>query len=525
MNKLLVLASAVGDRINPVAVKEFRQAVQSRLVILILMLFLMISLSVVGGYLLLTPEADTNTQGGLYVLHWLLGVLLLTCIGFVPTYTGVRMALERNDADVDLLYSTTITPETIVRGKYLSAMGLTLLIYSACMPFITLTYLLRGIELPSIFFALAVGFCICAAANAIGIFAGSVQGTWFTRGVVAMGMAAALAFVLQFGWQQVGGLVIVGIGERMKDWQFWIGIGSLLAIEIMVIGLLHVMSVAMLSPKLSNRMLFPRLYIMACWLFSGITIGLWDWLTMSPATGLASTAVVMVNSLMTLWIIGGGGLITLAVIGTMGERETWSVRVRRTIPNNRLLRSFAFLLYTGSAGGVLWCVLMFAATMLVGYAWGRYVNHRGGAELAEVRRLTGAVFGYVLSYCLTVAFLRTVILRRLPTRNLSVMVAFLGVAVYLVPYLADFFITGKDFMDVLPWYLLGSPLVLTTQNEDARELALMIMRCWLAIAALLSVPWLFGQWRCFQPYFSLRPVVARRQNDPFEHSNAVRGRE
>ena len=48
MKRLLAWASAAGDWVNPVAVKEFRQAVQSRWVIAVLMLFLLINLVVRG---------------------------------------------------------------------------------------------------------------------------------------------------------------------------------------------------------------------------------------------------------------------------------------------------------------------------------------------------------------------------------------------------------------------------------------------------------------------------------------------
>ncbi len=123
---------------------------------------------------------------------------MITCIGFVPLYCGVRLSLERNDANIDLLFVTTITPGAIVRGKYLAAMALTLLIFSACMPFMVLTYLLRGIDLPTIFLVLAFGLVVCAAANALGIFAGSVSGSWLMPGLVYVG-ASILLFMMLMG--------------------------------------------------------------------------------------------------------------------------------------------------------------------------------------------------------------------------------------------------------------------------------------------------------------------------------------
>ena len=152
MSRLISLFAAAGDQVNPIVVKEFRQAVQSRLVIAVLILSLLINLVVVGGYVMFSPDADTSMQGGQTVFMALLTILHLTCLIFVPLYAGVRLSLERGDANIDLLFVTTITPGAIIRGKYLAAMALTLLIYCACLPFLTLTYLLRGIDLPTIFF-------------------------------------------------------------------------------------------------------------------------------------------------------------------------------------------------------------------------------------------------------------------------------------------------------------------------------------------------------------------------------------
>ena len=120
MNQLLAFASTVGDRVNPVAVKEFRQAVQSRWVTAVFMLFLLLNLAVIGGYLMLSPDAATSTTGGRDIFSGLNAILFFTCIGFIPLYSGARLSIERNDANIDLFFITTITPGAIIRGKYLA---------------------------------------------------------------------------------------------------------------------------------------------------------------------------------------------------------------------------------------------------------------------------------------------------------------------------------------------------------------------------------------------------------------------
>ncbi len=357
MKKVLAWAAAAAGRINPIVVKEFRQAVRSRFVVAVLMLFLLVDLTILGGNLLLSPEAATDAESGQGVFAALFGVLLFTCMGFVPLYAGSRLSLERNDTNIDLFFVTTITPGAIVRGKYFTAMALTLLIFSACMPLLVFTYLLRGIDLPTIFFVLTVAFLACAGANALGIFAGCLPGGWLLRGLVA-----AAAIIILF-WSAgmtfafvMGDVLMFGRHRITWGWDFLAGFGTVVFMELLGIGLLQVLSAAMLSPKPANRMLVPRIYTTVCWGLSGLVLGAWCW---HEGTGEPLIA----------WLIPGTMLFSGFAVMAMGERDAWSRRVRKRIPRNPLLRVLAFLFYTGSAGGLAWSALMFGATLGVCACW------------------------------------------------------------------------------------------------------------------------------------------------------------
>lgn len=493
MTRLYAFASGLGDRLNPVAVKEFRQAVQSRWVTSVLMLFLVINLCIIGGYLMMSPHADTSMTGGREVFGSLLIVLFITCIGFVPLYSGVRLSLERSDANVDLLYITTITPGAIVRGKYLAAMALTLLIYSAFMPFLTVTYLLRGIDLPTIFMVLAAGFAVCAVANAMGVFAGCVPGSWLIRGMVDVGMLICLYSLLHITLDLADQYSRFGVRWAGGS-EFWTGIATCLLVEVLAIGLLYVLAEALLSPKPSNRMLRPRLYITACWPITGAIL-----ITLGCIYDVAYPVL--------MWAAVAGIGFTVLMVAALGERDAWSARVRRTIPRNPLLRVLAFLFYSGSAGGLIWWTVMFLATMAVVQTWGEMVGSVTGlTDLVAFRTNMSIVFGYVLCYCLTTAVLRMTLLRNIATPNLSVIAGFLGVLLFLVPYLTAFFVS-RNWDTVLPWYLLGSPMVLTTTDEAAKDAASWVMMIWILVAVLAGASWAIAQWRRFIPY-ETAPAIA-----------------
>src|SRR5215475_10089115 len=119
------------DRINPIVVKELRQAVQSRIVIAALLTLLSVQLVAIGIYILASGVTSFGADAGRQVFLMLFGILQVIGTLFVPLYTGARLAAERSDANVDLLFITTIKPRSVIAGKMVAAMTLTALIYSA----------------------------------------------------------------------------------------------------------------------------------------------------------------------------------------------------------------------------------------------------------------------------------------------------------------------------------------------------------------------------------------------------------
>ncbi|HEV3384966.1 MAG TPA: hypothetical protein VG097_09120, partial [Gemmata sp.] len=117
--------NSIGDRINPIVVKEMRQAVNSRFVSSMLVLLLSIELLVMALMLLLrSPSTDPDIQNmrtGREVFMTLQGILIVSCMLLIPTMTGGRLAAERSDVKVDLLFISTLSPRAIMAGKFLAA--------------------------------------------------------------------------------------------------------------------------------------------------------------------------------------------------------------------------------------------------------------------------------------------------------------------------------------------------------------------------------------------------------------------
>ncbi len=176
------IGGRLADLINPIAVKEMRQAVKSKLVAWVLMLFLLVQLVVIAVVLVFSEEFD-NFNAGPGVFMTILGVLLGTCLLFLPAITALRLASERSDSNIDLLFITTLRPRHIMWGKLVAATILTLLFFSACLPFMTLTYLFRGLDLPSMFVLLGLDFLVVMLCIQGAILLAACPGKLVARGI------------------------------------------------------------------------------------------------------------------------------------------------------------------------------------------------------------------------------------------------------------------------------------------------------------------------------------------------------
>ena len=168
------------DWINPIVVKELRQAVKSRMVVGILLLFLGLQLFLLGFYLLtreFSGQAQTvDWSAGNSVFRVQQGILLWTIMILVPAYAAVRLAAERSEQNVDLMFISTLRPASIVWGKFFAAVVLAFLIFSACAPFMTFCYLLRGIDIPTIMVVLGIDLLAMVFGIMVALFLASLPG-------------------------------------------------------------------------------------------------------------------------------------------------------------------------------------------------------------------------------------------------------------------------------------------------------------------------------------------------------------
>lgn len=188
-------AEWLGDHVNPLVVKEVRQALKSRQFATMFGLLLcfawaasLIGLAVMG------PDVAWEARGPemFYVYYLALAFALLV----VVPYSALRsFAVEQEDHTYELLAITALGPRQIVAGKLASTVMQMLIYLSVLLPCLAFTYLLRGIDLRTI--ALVTVWTVGGSLvlSAAGLLLGSLSLQRVLQPVVSVGAVVGLFIV------------------------------------------------------------------------------------------------------------------------------------------------------------------------------------------------------------------------------------------------------------------------------------------------------------------------------------------
>jgi hypothetical protein len=487
MTLILRMMRSAGRRANPIVVRELRQAVRSRFVTGMLLVFLIVLLVVTGIYALSLQAArfEESLSAGEDVTMWLLGILFYVCMLFVPLYTGLRLVFERRGTQADLLFITTLSPGAIVRGKMFSAVMLTLLIFSACLPFLTFTYLLRGVDLSGLLLSLLLGFAGIIMMTQIALLISALPMSIVFRILISLGGIGFMGTVAGSLTAAAAGMQYSGI---TYNGEFWVGMGMIVAVILMEMGLLYVLTVAALSPPSANRTFPIRLYITGVWALLLIVIGggclyYHEW-----------------EAIIFAWLIPMIVLLLCAFVFGLCERQEWGPRIRRHIPSNPLGRVVAFLFYTGAPGAMLWSAIMVGLTLLIGFVAMALSNSYAFNGWEDMRYFVAAPL-YVIAYGLTGLLLWLGVFRRwFGHRHIWVIILGIGFACILVPGILDLVRSTarhSRYNDISPLMIL-SPMALFIRSSSFDQLFI-IPIVWATGTGALALGWAAHLFKQFRP--------------------------
>jgi hypothetical protein len=473
--------------LNPIVIKELRQGVRSWTVTGMLLLFLIVLFVASLGFLITESfDVSASLELGGRMFSVFVVILAGASLFFIPLYTGIRVAAERQENNPDLLYVTTLSPARIIFGKFLCSAYIVVLFFSACMPFMAFTNLLRGVDLPTVFFILIYLFLAVCATNMIAIFLACIPASRPFKVLFAIA-----GFFLSF-WVIIPMVVMSfemmrsGIGARLVERNFLIGTVSMMLLGLAVTGLFFVLSVALVSPPSANRALPVRLYLTALWLLGGILALCWV-----LHGGNAGQIRV--------WTYSTFGLTVMALLVTISNSDVYSLRVRRTIPKSPLGRFFAFFFFNGAAGGLLWAAAMLAATYL---ATALLLSAFGGASTLfdhDERLHLLCIAAYAFAYVLTALFIHRRFLPRRQPKLAGLLAVLLAGAWAVVPYIFLFFINQLTWKSADGLQLGNVFNVFTNRDESQLVYHAYFSTAWLLIVLLLNARWFAQRVQDFHP--------------------------
>lgn len=476
--------------LNPVVVKELRQAVRSWTVTGVLLLFLTILFIASLGFLISQSfEGDVNEELGSTMFGTFVSILAGASILFIPLYVGIRIATERQESNTDLLYVSTLTPGQIIRGKFLCGAYVAVLFFSACMPFMAFTNLLRGVDLPSVFFILFILFLVVCALNQLAIFVACLPLSRPFKNLIALyGFFQSFWIIVPLVFGAIT-MMHSGIGTMMAGRNFWIITATVVSASLAVVGLLYFMSVALISPPSANRALPLRVYITIIWLLGGLLNLGWVW-------QIKDVRLIFV------WVYLTFALMMFALLVSVSNSDRLSRRVSRRIPRSLASRIPAFILFNGAAGGLVWVALILALT----YAVARGVMFMDGtwfpktaSPAAEDQHWFVATTAYAFAYTLMGLFIHR---RFLPARpaKLAGLLAVLLVGVWAIAPSILLFFMNKLSWKAVEGLQLGNIFNLFYLREDEhRYYHTWFALAWLAVMVPINAKWFWTQVKNFRP--------------------------
>ena len=146
-NKFESLLDRCSDWINPILVKESRQALKSRQFLFTFQLLLLASWvwSLLG--IALRSPGIFYVPGGRFMLIGYFLILNLPLMIIIPFAAFRSLAAEREDGTYELLSISTLRPRQIIGGKLGSSLLQIIIYLSVLAPCMAFTYLLKGVDI------------------------------------------------------------------------------------------------------------------------------------------------------------------------------------------------------------------------------------------------------------------------------------------------------------------------------------------------------------------------------------------
>jgi ABC-type transport system involved in multi-copper enzyme maturation permease subunit len=342
----------LSDWVNPILVKETRQALRSwQFSLTFLLLLVACWVVTIGGVAVIGPSIYYAAGGGELLRAYYL-ILSLPLLVVVPFAAFRSLAAEREDNTYELLSITSLRPRQIISGKLASSVVQMVVYFSAIMPCIAFTYLLRGVDAPSIALLLVYTFVAAVSLSMVGLLLATLSRQRYGHLVLSVAFVAMLLY--GFGMAQELAAELIQSGYELYAMPaFWIVnlFGGTLIATILLLA--YLAAAAMITFATENRSTPLRLAML---LQQAVIVGWFAYLWL--ANRHDAEIVLGLATVCGLYWFALGTLLN-------GEQPEMSRRVMRSLPQSFLGRLFFTWLNPGPSSGFAFSVANLTAILAI----------------------------------------------------------------------------------------------------------------------------------------------------------------
>lgn len=486
------------DRLNPLVVKEIRQALKGRMFHVWFFLILAGS-TIIALFGAGQAEIDLDPRLGLEYFAIYIACLSVASIALVPVSAYFGLGQEIEDGSMELLLITGMPPGQVVRGKIVSTLSQILVHFSVMVPFVAFSYLLRGIDIVSITFCLGLTFLAAVLSTVLCVVSATLVKGRMARFLVgsALGIALIIAAIgagsAAYGFVQFQ--VVPSMIDGLSDPIGRVAWSMSIFLYLSVIAIAYVVAKTRLDFAAANRSTPIRKVLLAVWLGFSLHF-VWMYVVIDNDRSMFLGYSLMVAP-----------ALYFASIYLIGESDDLSVRVKNDYAKSARARFMApFIMLPGGTRGILFIQALTLGSILFAIALPEIFGDsetrlsNSAALYSSVQQHRAAIV--LLCHVLIYATLPWILLRALRPSASTRAYQFLSLGLFilgnLIPVFARLFIDNRQRMLSDDVYL-SSPLIMLFRSLDRNADVLETAAPVFVVAAILVGCTVVGAWKILKP--------------------------
>ncbi len=472
MSTQATMTERLGDRLNPILVKEVRQALRGKYFRVLFWITLLVG-TLIGLGVIAEAGSEPSIETGRVFFMTIFGVLSAAVHCFVPFSAFLSTSAEWDENTYDLLIISNLRPRQIVQGKLLSALIQALLYYSTFGPFLVFAFLLNGIDLGSVAVILAGSFALCIALTLSGVAASSLASNKILRVVIM----ALFGLGLMAVWGMSLGLAaaITFEPQVLRSIEGQVAFVVFLTAALVLALLANAVALARFAHEEENRSTPLRVIATVIVVFAT----LWGtWLVAEFGAGEAmmgcQAAAVLLSFLP--WLL----------LST--EPEELPRRTSASAPRSRVLALLQAAYIPGGGRGALLCFLLGALAVSGSLLGMRFAS--GSLPIAlDVTVAVAAMYAYLLVFSTLAGGIGAYFVRRASARLVLRIAVVVAVPVLIiVPSLMAIFLDSNDGSDAFSHGFNPFYVVYALGQGERPTLALVGLALAVALSLVVNAP-------------------------------------